>query len=346
MSFYTLDPLHDSRWDDLVASHPRASVFHARGWLKALARTYGYRPFVLTSTPDEGPLSSGIAFCAVTSWLTGARLVSLPFADHAEPLLGGADDESEAEDWIRELGSQGRWKYVELRPIAWGRRADSPLVIGPSFWLHTLDLRPPLQELAHNMHKDCIRRRIQHAQQMSLEYERGSSDALLQAFYRLLVITRKRHRLLPQPYSWFQNLIKEFCPRPEIRVARKDGVAVAAIFTLRHRGSVVYKYGCSDERLHRLAGMPFLFWKLIEESKAEGAVQIDLGRTEPENRGLIEFKDRLGASKCPISYLRHPRFEETVNLDSPRVAAVRRVFSTLPSGISSGLGKLVYRHMA
>ena len=41
-----LDPLADARWDDLLERHPRASVFHSRGWLEALKRTYGYEPIV------------------------------------------------------------------------------------------------------------------------------------------------------------------------------------------------------------------------------------------------------------------------------------------------------------
>ena len=36
-----IDPLADARWDELVERHPRASVFHTRGWLEALKRTYG-----------------------------------------------------------------------------------------------------------------------------------------------------------------------------------------------------------------------------------------------------------------------------------------------------------------
>jgi len=47
-------------------------------------------------------------------------------------------------------------------------------------------------------------------------------------------------------------------PHFDIRVARKDGKAIAAIVTLRHRSAVVYKYGCSDEQYHHLAGMPLL----------------------------------------------------------------------------------------
>jgi len=68
----------------------------------------------------------------------------------------------------------------------------------------------------------------------------------------------------------------------------------------------VYKYGCSDEKFHHLAGMPFLFWKLIEESKALGAEQIDFGRTDMDNDGLVEFKDRFGTTRQRLTYYRYP----------------------------------------
>ncbi|HEY5214960.1 MAG TPA: hypothetical protein VIJ38_18275, partial [Acidobacteriaceae bacterium] len=84
---YELDPLSDSRWPALVASHPQASVFHTHAWLSALKVTYGYRPLVLTTSAPRAPLTDAIVFCEVDSWLTGRRLVSLPFSDHCEPLL-------------------------------------------------------------------------------------------------------------------------------------------------------------------------------------------------------------------------------------------------------------------
>jgi lipid II:glycine glycyltransferase (peptidoglycan interpeptide bridge formation enzyme) len=45
---------------------------------------------------------------------------------------------------------------------------------------------------------------------------------------------------------------------------------VAAILTLRYRNSVVYKYGSSNAAYHHRGGVPFLFWRLIEESRASG----------------------------------------------------------------------------
>jgi hypothetical protein len=66
MSIHIIDPFADDRWDDLVACHPRASVFHQRGWLEALDRTYGYKTLVLTSAPEGQPLKDGIVLCRVS----------------------------------------------------------------------------------------------------------------------------------------------------------------------------------------------------------------------------------------------------------------------------------------
>src|SRR5579862_5526560 len=77
---YQLDPTQDPRWTELVGRHPKASVFHTVGWLKALRCTYGYEPVAFTTSPPSGGLKNGIVFCRINSWLTGKRLVSLPFS--------------------------------------------------------------------------------------------------------------------------------------------------------------------------------------------------------------------------------------------------------------------------
>ncbi len=345
MPLYTLDPILDNRWDELVASHPRASAFHHKGWLQALANTYGYRPTILTSTPPGNRLSNGIAFCEIKSWITGSRLVSLPFSDHAEPLLNGNGDSCELEEWMKAGRREHHWKYIELRPLSWKMNREGILAASQSFWFHTLDLTPPLEELFRHLHRDCLQRRIRKAEREQLSYERGCSGPLLDEFYRLLVITRRRHRLLPQPRAWFRNLAASMGSDLELRLARKDGVAIAAILTLRHRRTVVYKYGCSDEQFHRLAAMPFLFWRLIEESKAEGAEQLDFGRTDLDNDSLTEFKDRFGTSRKKLTYLRHPVSAAESNGLAPYLPAARRIFSVLPDALSSLAGNVAYRHI-
>ena len=345
MQLYTLDPLLDTRWDDLVASHPQASAFHRTGWLRALAKTYGYRPVVLTSSPPGQRLSDGIAFCEIKSRITGSRLVSLPFSDHAQPLLSEKGDTLGLPEWVHTARSRLGWKYIELRPVSARPEWSPAFESSQSFWRHTLSLEPQIEQLYCNLHKDCLQRRIQHAKRAQLEYERGASRELIAQFYDLLVITRKRHKLLPQPQSWFRNLMSAMSPDAEIRLVRKAGIPIAAILTLRHRNTVVYKYGCSDHRFHHLAGMPFLFWKLIEESKSENSEQIDFGRTDYKNKGLVDFKDRLGATRTKISYLRYPQNLGTTPLQVAEQSMARSFFALLPRVLSSGLGRLVYPHI-
>jgi lipid II:glycine glycyltransferase (peptidoglycan interpeptide bridge formation enzyme) len=165
------------------------------------------------------------------------------------------------------------------------------------------------------------------------------------AFYGLLLRTRKRHQLFPQPRAWFRNLVECIGDKLEIRLVRKNRVPIAGILTLRHGPSVVYKYGCSDERFHNLGGIPFLFWKLVENSKASGAEKIDFGRTDLDNAGLIAFKDRLGTSRKLLTYYRYTnaRKRGLANLRDSR--AVRQFFSFLPDAISSAAGRVLYRHL-
>src|SRR5271167_440366 len=87
VTVHQIDPLEDPRWEKFLERHPRSSVFHTVAWLDALRRTYGYRPVAITTESPGRDLQAGIVFCSVHSWLTGRRLVSLPFSDHCELLV-------------------------------------------------------------------------------------------------------------------------------------------------------------------------------------------------------------------------------------------------------------------
>lgn len=345
MTLYILNPLLDSRWDELVARHPKASAFHQRGWLESLARTYGYEPLVLTNAAPGEPLDSGLVLCRVSSWITGTRLVSVPFADHCEPLFSDLGEFQESIKWLRAECDLEQRQYVELRPLSKVQDADRTLQPSRSYWFHELDIRPSLEHIFKGLHKNSFRRKIQRAERERLSYEEGHSERLMNEFYRLLLTTRRRHQLLPQPRSWFRNLLACMGDKLQVRLARKNGVPIAAMLTLQHRSSVIYKYGCSDERFHNLGGMPLLFWRLVEESKASGAEQIDCGRSDLNNDGLIVFKDRLGTRRKLLTYYRYTRIERRGMATLRDSQTVRQLFSFLPDAISAAAGRVLYRHM-
>jgi hypothetical protein len=111
-----IDPLQDSRWSALIASHPRASVFHTPGWLEALRRTYGFRPEAYTTSPSLGALTDAFLFVPIRSWLTGRRIVSLPFSDHCAPLFSSPEALTSILRHLRTALDREKLKYVEFRP--------------------------------------------------------------------------------------------------------------------------------------------------------------------------------------------------------------------------------------
>ncbi|MBZ5679314.1 MAG: GNAT family N-acetyltransferase [Acidobacteriia bacterium] len=229
--------------------------------------------------------------------------------------------------------------------MSWNQPADGVLKASGSYCFHTLDLTPTLEQLFRNLHRDSIQRRIQRAEKERLTCEAGRSPELVSEFYRLVRMTRRRHQLVPQPRSWFRNLVECMGEDLQIRVARKDGFGVAAMLTLRHRSRVIYKYGCSDERFHNLAGVPFLFWRLIEESKTSGIEEIDFGRSDLENQGLIRFKDRFGTRKTLLTYFRYSPTSKGAIASSWGSQAVRQILSVLPEVVSPAAGRILYRHI-
>jgi lipid II:glycine glycyltransferase (peptidoglycan interpeptide bridge formation enzyme) len=166
---------------------------------------------------------------------------------------------------------------------------------------------------------------------------------MLKQFYELMVLTRRRHRLPPQPLAWFRNLVECFGDRLVMRVASVDNRAIAGILTLRHKQTMVYKYGCSDARFHNLGGMPLLFWQTIQEAKSENLQELDLGRSEPDNAGLIRFKDHLGAEKTTLQYWRLSR-EFRDGREFLQSQFVRTCLAHLPDNLLQLAGRLLYKH--
>lgn len=348
MGFYQTDPSRDSRWAEFVATHSQASVFHTVGWLEALRRTYGYRPVAFTTSPPSGKLENGLLFCRVRSWLTGPRMVSLPFSDHCEPLFGRAEELDFVLGCLQAELDHQDWKYLELRPISSSFHHEGSAEVGfktvNHYYLHRIDLRPALSEIFKSLHRDSTQRRILHAERMGLVCETGRSPKLLKDFYDLLLLTRRRHHLPPQPFVWFRNLL-DCLQSAEIRVAYKERVPIAAIFTLRFRNSCYYKYGCSNRRFNSYGAIPLLLWKAIEASKGAGAEEFDLGRSEDYAEGLLTFKDHWTSSRLDLAYWRYPSVDTTGASERWKLRMAKRVFAFMPDKLLAMTGRLVYRHI-
>lgn len=344
MVLHELNPLQDPRWPEFLCRQAGASVFHTTEWLRALDRTYGYKPVVLTTSPPAGPLSNAVVFCEVHSWVTGGRLVSLPFSDHCEPL---ADSSEERESLLRAVvdrAASKNWKYVELRPVSVGVDRTG-FESTDQYCLHRLELSGSCEEIFRRFHKDCVQRRIRHAERQPLTYEEGRSESLLRRFYELLLLTRRRHQLPPQPLAWFRHLGECLGDMLKIRTLSIDAKPIASIVTIRYKDCMTYKYGCSDPVFNNLGGTALLFWRAMQEATRDGLRVFDMGRSDLDNRSLITFKDRWGATRIPLTYHRYPRGRARVGTSDWKTLVAKRLFRRLPDSLLVASGKLLYRHM-
>jgi hypothetical protein len=348
MQLYQIDPLNDTRWASLVVRHPRASIFHTVGWLKALRLSYGYEPVVYTTSAPTGELSNGIVFCRINSWITGRRLVSLPFSDHCELLCESKDELSFLVRYLQSACDHEEWKYLEIRPVTGDSCSPvSEMRFRPTakYFLHTVDLRPTPTEVFRQFDRDSIQRRIRRAEKVGIEEQYGNSEEIQEAFYRLFILTRSRHQLPPIPRIWFRNLAKCLGNALEIRTAVHKGKTVAAILTLRFKDTVYYKYGCSEAQLNRLGATPWLLWKSMEGAKSTGATAFDLGRTEQSNAGLVRFKNQWVPNPCVLTYWNFPGDETNHASAGWKLRFAKRFFSLMPDRLLTVAGNLIYRHI-
>jgi hypothetical protein len=349
MKLYRIDPLVDIRWDEFIKRHPDSTVFHTPGWLHALQLTYGYQPLVYTTSTPSQELSDGIVFCEVNSWLTGKRAISVPFADHCQPLVDYPEKIDILLNGLSECRERQGWKYIEVRPLestSWALKGTRGFLKSEEYCFHKLDLKQPLPLIYRQCHQSSFQAKVRKAKRVGLCYEVGTSEALLSQFYDLFVMTRRRHFAPPQPIEWFQNLLKCLGDKINIRVASQNGRPIASIITTSWNNTMIYKYGCSNPQYMNLGGTPLLLWKAIEEAKSLGLEHLDLGRSECSNIGLITFKGHMGAISTIISYYKYPFINRTCQHDRYRRRMIQVIIERAPDNVFILAGRLLYKHIA
>jgi len=337
-----LDPLTDGRWRDLVERDGRASAFHTPEWLDALRRTYGFAPVVYADT-GHGELRGAVAFCGVASWLTGRRLVSLPFSDHCEPLVDDPGALHELLGGVAADARRGGWRYVQIRPrtapvIAHGFQRDE------ANYLYTIDLGRDIDAIFAAIKKNN-RYDIRRAERTSLRPVVGRDQSFVRAYFRLHAMTRSTQGVPPQPYAWFENLARCLGEMLEIHLLLDGDTPIAGLVTTLFRDQLMLKYSASDPVRDRLGMGKSLIWRSICRAKERGATTLDWGRCEPHHTGLAEFKERFGAVRSDLVYLRSPGVTSRRQHSSWVDTAARSIVPRLPVRVLTAAGRVAYRHV-
>jgi hypothetical protein len=131
----------------------------------------------------------------------------------------------------------------------------------------------------------------------------------------------------------------------DLRLAYMKNVPVAAVWAFHFKGKSYYKYGCSDERSHKLGAMPFLLWRAIQKAKSIGSKTFDFGRTGEDHHGLIAFKNHWTPVSESLTYWTFPAERSVTVADDWKQRMVQRVCAHVPERLLAAMGTLLYRHV-
>ncbi len=339
-----VDPAVFPEWDRLLLRFPEADFFHTSSWAKVLTDSYHYRPAYYCLFEDR-ELAAAIPLMEVKGRLTGKRGVSLPFADSCEPLARPGQALIDLWAGIVREGKRRGWKSVEIRSRAEG------LPAGPSsatFLGHTLDLSAG-EERIYASFRENTKRNIRKAAQARVAVTFSASPDAVTEFYRLNCLTRREQGRPPQPFHFFKKIQEHVLApgRGFAALAAYHGHPVAGALYFEFNGRAIYAYAAADKAYQHLRADHLLMWEAVRRLAGSGCRALCFGRTEPDNKERLQFKDGWGAAQFKIEYRRYDFAAETFLAREKKPAPVffQQFFQKAPAPVLKWIGSFLSGHL-
>lgn len=224
-----------------------------------------------------------------------------------------------------------------LHAEAWAAAARGSATVAIERCAHVLDLTGGADEVFTTRFTTSGRRDVRKAERSGVEIECGDDLALVADFHDLLMcsvdrwataqhepraLARTRARLR-DPERKFQAWAAALGDAMQVRVARHEGVAVAATITVLG-ADASYTRGAMDKELAApVLANALLQWHAIRDACEAGCRRYHMGESGG-SRALATFKEKVGAA--PVAYHEY-RFEQLPLTRADRAArtAVKRV---------------------
>jgi len=323
------------RWLSFASGLPGIELYHRRRWVELLRETHATDTQVATLEYDS-EIAAG-CLLARSPGLFGRRLISLPDTESCPPL---AVDDRALEKFLallseHQLARQG----VEIH----GVQAPPPWQTVNLFADWKIDMRRPLEALHSALDRD-VRRNMRHALARGIKVSQDSSLNYLRRFYLLHLATRSRLGMPPRPFSYLKAMHRIFAPSGSLSIwmATRDDRDVAGLLVLQDGEALYAKVNARSADCPN--GANHLIFVDVMDHFAGRVHTLHLGRVDTRNRGLSEFKRRLGAVASPLPYAYLPRAPRNISSEVPVGATklLSQVVRRLPLWTTRVLGAVVY----
>lgn len=344
-----IDPARDERWDRFVESHDYGWVCHLSGWKEVLESSFRHMKGFYPAIIEGDNIKAALPVFAVSSWLIGRRLVSIPFASLCDPLVSSSGELEELFTSALSLSKKLRAARIEIRAFHFSALPqDERVSCDRHFKTHYLELQSP-EILQKKFHRTCVRQKISRAVKSNFALRIARTEEDIDQFYKLYCSTRQKLGLPSQPCSFFKNIWRVFSPSGKVQLlfATKDGSCAAALMLLRFKDRVSAEYLGWDNAFTEMSPNHFVFWEAIKAAYADGFKVFDFGRTSPLSESLMDFKSRWGTQVAELPQLYYPATEKgaVAYENSRKYMIVNKLCQKSPDFMYPLLGNFCYRHL-
>jgi len=324
---------------------------HTSTWKRVIEKSFRHirGKFLVLRQSEGGPIVAGLPLYDVTSWLTGSRLVSVPYGTLCDPLVGCCDELASLLSYPIRLNEDPGYGKFRMGGILQADKMffDERFLLTNTHKHHYLSLESEFREIVKTF-KRTVRQSKNIGDRAGLEVVVGEDEAGLKAFHELYSETRKRNHVPTQPYHYFFNLVTELnrVNAISLLLVRLGENMVGSGIVIKFNGRATLEFLASSSKALALRPNHALVWAAIEMAHREGLKIFDFGRTNPEDQGLMRFKRSWGTMEADLAVatLGNNCKSSIYNRNSSVWKISEFMSEELPAPLYATFSKFVYRH--
>jgi FemAB-related protein (PEP-CTERM system-associated) len=319
--------------DAFLDLHPDTTPFHRRAWVEAIKRGCGHQGHYLIA--GNGAVTGVLPLHEVHSPLFGRALVSSGFAVGGGILATDTASVTALSDAAWRLAQATSCPTLELRG---GALPDDMVQDTTTYLSFARDLAADDEAELLNIPRKQ-RAEVRKALGNELTVDVGD-----RATHYAVYAESVRNLGTPVfPRSLFDAVLDAFGNDADILTVRKDGLPLASVLSLYHRGAVMPYWGGGTAAARSARANDMMYFALMRHARKRGCMRFDFGRSKV-GTGAAAFKHNWGFEGASLAYAKRSigKAREINPLD-PQFSRKVQLWQKLPLSIANRLGPMIAR---
>jgi FemAB-related protein (PEP-CTERM system-associated) len=318
--------------DAFLAAHPEATPFHRREWMAAITKGCGHKGHYMVV---GDPIVAVLPLHEIHSPLFGRALVSTGFAVGGGILTNNPNVVAPLAQAAWKLAQETSCPTLELRggalPADWDQDTTTYLNFARDL---AVDDEAELLAIPRKQ-----RAEVRKALGNELTIDLGDRAA----HYAVYAESVRNLGTPVFPRSLFEAVLDEFGDDADVLTVRKDGLPLASVLSLYHRGTVMPYWGGGTSMARPTRANDMMYFALMRHARERGCTRFDFGRSKA-GTGAAAFKHNWGFEGVSLAYAKRSSGKaRSVNPLDPQYSRKVQLWQKLPLPIANRLGPMIAR---